>query len=141
MRIVSVVLTLILVQLPSPSRAESLCFKRSIQENFSNSSVVVAASATGVSIREVAPGEPPRQTILWRVSKSWKGPYRKGSIFTTRNRLDLPITRGNAMLLFLTDREPYSVDTYCSNSARLEDSLDHVPLLEELASKSRESGT
>ena len=140
MKSIAVVLSFTFLVMPCASLATSLCFRRPVPENFAYSTVVVAASATGVSAKKNESTDSPTQTILWRVSKSWKGPYREGSFFTTRNVPNIPIAKGNAMLLFLSDREPYLLDTVCSNSGRLEDSLDNVQILENLSAKSRRSG-
>lgn len=135
----SIALTVLFWLTPNTSSATTLCLRPPVDLAFDRSTAVVAVSATAVSVKELSPGQPPTQTVLWRVSKSWKGPYREGSIFTTRNRLEIPITRGNAMLLFLSDREPYLLDTICSRSGRLEDSLDDVQALEKLSTKPKAS--
>jgi hypothetical protein len=137
MTCLSIALTVLFWLTPTTSSATSLCLRPPVDLAFDRSTAVVAVSATAVSIKELSPGQPLTQTVLWRVSKSWKGPYREGSIFTTRNRLDIPVARGNAMLLFLSDREPYLLDTACSRSGRLEDSLDDVQTLEKLSAKTR----
>ena len=139
MKSITVVLSVAFLAMPCTSFATSLCFRRPVPENFAYATVVVAASAAGVSVKKNESRDSSTQTILWRVSKSWKGPYREGSFFTTRNIPNIPIAKGNAMLLFLSGREPYLLDTICSNSGRLEDSLDNVLILANLSGKGRKA--
>lgn len=133
----SIVLVALFWLTPNASSATTVCLRPPVNSALDRSTAVLAVSATVVSVKALSPGQPLTQTVLWRVSRSWKGPYREGSVFTTRNRLEIPIAKGNAMLLFLTDREPYLLDTVCSPSGRLEDSLDEVLALEKLSAKAR----
>ena len=57
-----------------------------------------------------------RQTILWEVLISWKGKYKRGMTFTTRESFEDELGCGSgspnyfreARLLYLHDQEPYS---------------------------------
>ena len=121
-----------------PAMATKLCTIPTARQDFATSHVVVAAEARQISVTQVpnVPGEY-RQTILWRVHESWKGPLY-GRDFTTRNRVDCPtcsldkLKPGKLMILYLKGQEPYEL-SWCSHSNFLEYSLKDIPLLYELS--------
>ena len=123
-----------------PATATKLCAVPTARQDFDRSTVVVAAEARQISVTQVpnAPGEY-RQTILWRVHESWKGPYMHGRDVTTRNKIDCAtcsldkLERGKIMILYLKGHEPYEASFQCSHSNFLEYSLKDIPLLYELS--------
>ncbi len=80
-----------------------------------------------------------RQTILWQVMVDWKGKYRPGDQFTTREHIDKSgMCSGGwgqydkyARLMYLSGREPYA--GFYSFSA--EQAMDDFRFLRALSSK------
>ena len=102
----------------SPSARATICFPPDPQAIYSDSDIVVLAFPKAISTlpRDAARAGfryPFRQTILWQVHVSWKGPYKPGDTFTTRTRFadgegcSSPIYRQGSLLLYLGGREPY----------------------------------
>lgn len=88
---------------------------------FKESQAVVLAIPKGISYlpKEAAKRDyegPYRQTVLWQVLVSWKGKYRAGYKFTTRQSFggeiscstSSPINPNRLQLLYLQGREPYA---------------------------------
>jgi hypothetical protein len=125
--------------LASSSALADRCVIPTARSNFLAARVVVAAEASGISVSP-APNDPGkyRQTILWRVHESWKGPHPYGSDFTTRTVIDCPkcsaykLKNGQLMILYLRGKEPYNL-LWCSHSNRIEYSLKDIPLLYNLS--------
>ena len=132
MKLIALLLVGIVVSLTSPEVAAVICVTPSVSVAFETSTSVVAASVETVSLRRSGANNKVRQTILWRVHENWKGPHYKGSTFTTRNPLQTPLSKGQAMLLYLSGAEPYFLPSECWRSGRLEDSLLDIPKLYEL---------
>jgi hypothetical protein len=115
------------------------CLMPDARQDFSTSKVVVAAEVRAVSVtpNRAEPGKF-RQTVLWRVHESWKGPYTYGRDFTTRTSINCPkctpykLSAGRLLVLYLSGSEPY-VLPWCSRTNFLERSLKDVPLLYRLA--------
>jgi hypothetical protein len=93
-------------------------------ERFKESTVVVLAVPKAISYlpkeAEKRGYEGPfRQTVLWQVLASWKGKYRAGNQFTTRQNFSMeyacstrfPTFPHDVQLLYLRGKEPY-VDFY-----------------------------
>lgn len=103
---------------------------------YTEAPTVVAAEAEAVSDRTVKDErghDLARQTVLWRVHESWKGPHKRGSQFTTRTLVDCcicgrAVTKGDLMVLYLHGKEPYKL-SICGRSDMLKLSLQDVPLL------------
>jgi hypothetical protein len=127
----------------SPATATKRCALPTVRQDFAASNVVVAAEARQISVAPApdASGQY-RQTILWRVRESWKGPLY-GRDFTTRSTVDCPtcsldkLKPGKLMILYLKGQEPYELSWWCSHSNFLEYSLKDVPLLYELSGVAR----
>jgi hypothetical protein len=94
------------------------------EERFSESQVVVLAVPRIISYRPREASKRDfvgryRQTVLWQVLQSWKGPFRAGAKFTTRQNyskdgdLELacsshhPTYPRSAQLLYLRGKEPF----------------------------------
>ena len=134
-------LTILALLFAPSASADWICFDPPINENFARSDIVVAATVEGISLKKKDSGSW-RQTILWRVDESWKGPRYKGSRFTTRTGLADPETvkRGESFLLFLSGTEPYEWSTCKPNRHRLQESLHDVHKLYQEFDRLREHG-
>jgi hypothetical protein len=124
-------LFLLTLAAPSAACATVSCPDPPVDEAFRTSKVVVAATATAVSLREMENGDT-RQTVLWTAHETWQGPHYKGSTFTTRGPLLFPLRSGDSMLLYLNGSEPYEIDTWCNRSKRLDEALPEVHKLYEI---------
>jgi hypothetical protein len=132
MKLIALLLVGIAVSLASSEVAAVICVAPPVSVAFETSSSVVAASVETVSLRRSGAHNEVRQTILWRVHESWKGPHYKHSTFTTRSPFQTPLAKGQSMLLYLSGSEPHFLSSECSRSGLLEDSLLDIPKLYEL---------
>jgi hypothetical protein len=130
---------LLIVLLANGPAMADRCLMPTVRQSFAASEVVAAAEVREISITPSAkdPGKY-RQTILWRVHESWKGPHLNGRDFTTRTTINCPtcsaykLKERQLMVLYLGGKEPYQL-SWCSHSNRLEYSLKDVPLLYKLS--------
>ena len=130
-----------LVLVASPTCAASIpceVLRPPVLVSLKQSDVVVAATAKTISSKTV--GGHSRQTIIWWVNESWKGPHYKGSTFTTRTSGADPIARGQSFLLYLSGKEPYEINTCSDRSAPLQDALPDVRELYKEFGRSRRLG-
>ena len=90
---------------------------------FESSHSVILAVPQGVSIKPKEAASPTyqgplQQTALWQVLVAWKGKYKPGDTFTTRQKLEVRgggscgspmlIRAQEVRLMYLFDREPYA---------------------------------
>ena len=90
---------------------------------FETSHTVILAVPQGVSIKPKEAASrtyqgPLQQTVLWQVLLAWKGKYKPGDTFTTRQKLEVRgggscgspmlIRAPEVRLMYLFDREPYA---------------------------------
>jgi hypothetical protein len=108
------------------------------RQDFAWSKVVVAAEVRTISVApDPRDSTKFRQTVLWRVHESWKGPHPYGRDFTTRTTMKCSTCRpyklkpGRLMVLYLSGTEPYALP-WCSHTNFLEYSLKDIPLLYKL---------
>ena len=107
-----------------PFAHASSCIRPPVHHSFQHSHAIVAATAIATSVRRVDGYS--RQTVLWRVNETWKGPHYKGSTFTTRTNTPDPVVNGQAYLLYLTGQEPYELQICSERGGLLQDSLQDV---------------
>ncbi|GAA3928184.1 hypothetical protein GCM10022229_22470 [Luteimonas lutimaris] len=126
MKHISVILLLVSLGYIPCASANSPCIEPPVIYSLQHSDAVVVGTVAAVSVRRS--GEYWRQTILWHVNESWKGPHYKGSTFTTRTNLPEPNTAkvGQAYLLYLRGKEPYEWQTCSERGGLLQDSLQDV---------------
>ena len=110
-------------------------------ERFEGSKVVVLAVPTAISFRPREAAKPSyegsfKQTVLWQVLISWKGSYRAGNTFTTRQEFSsgaectsqFPVYSNAPQLLYLRGKEPYAF-FYHSSPARSVQDFQYLELV------------
>jgi hypothetical protein len=102
----------------------TICFPPDPQEIYDRHDVAVLAIPKAASVMPRDAPEngfpfPFRQTIIWHVLISWKGPYQSGGTFTTRTNFDedvgcvQPIHDDGPKLIYVSGRAPYALrDAY-----------------------------
>ena len=105
----------------SSSAYATSCFPPDPEQLYKESEIAVLAFPKAISVLpRDAPEKgypfPFRQTIIWQVLASWKGPYSSGATFTTRtNFTDEPscvlrsVHGDGPMLIYLSGKEPYAL--------------------------------
>ncbi|MDL1870122.1 hypothetical protein FBQ98_11930 [Gammaproteobacteria bacterium PRO6] len=121
-----------------------------ISSSFRGSTVVVIAKVISVSAppgERKAGSEPgdeygiEKQTVVWEVQESFKGPHKQQSRFTTSTLVaccmcGIFVSQGETYVLYLNGKEPYTFQE-CSRSALLQNSLDSIPTLRRLSRRTR----
>ncbi len=108
-----------LIVAPVPAMACSIVFGPPATE-FAESDTVVMAVPVAISFKPEEASDPKfsqkfRQTILWEVLLSWKGPLVSGDKFTTRRNIDLeqctsyfPVRDTSARLIYARGQQPFA---------------------------------
>ena len=110
-----------LIVLASPSSFACSVIPISAEQKFEGGDSVVLAVPIAISNLPKEGGNPRfrgefRQTILWQVMVTWKGKYRPGDQFTTREKIDKGGMCSDgwgqydrqARLLYLSGKEPFA---------------------------------
>jgi hypothetical protein len=111
---------------------------------FKKAVTVVVAEAVSVS-REIGSLTSPDnkqyevtfEVVEWLVTEKWKGAHGAGQRFRSRTVITCcicgrSVERGEVLLLYLADPEPYSLNA-CSRTASLKHALKDIPLLYHVA--------
>jgi hypothetical protein len=137
----NVLLTLVTSALLLSATAHATsCFPPDPEQLYQEHEVAVLAVPKAVSVLpRDAPEKgfpfPFRQTIIWQVLVSWKGPYLAGATFTTRTNFSgepscvVHSVHGNGpLLMYLAGKEPYVL----GNAHNPGLAIDHFRYLEGL---------
>lgn len=131
----------LLSALPGVSSACSCLPPKDTRSAFAGSGVVVVAEAIKLTRREAGESSPDhdgfgRQTVVWEVRESFKGPKPVDQRITTHAIADKGMcgrlfNEGDVVILYLPERGPYAL-SLCDSTKPLKYAISDIPLLYEL---------